>query len=331
MPETLKNYVQVAKPGIVLGNLVTAAGGFCLGSRGQIDIPQLLATLTGISLVVAAASILNNWIDRDIDRKMPRTCDRVLARRTISPQRSVGYALLLGIAGMALLWAVANPLCLGLVLFGFVIYVVVYSLYLKRRSLLATLIGSLSGAAPPLAGYCAATGRFDMGAWILLLIFGLWQMPHCYAFAIYRLDDYAAAEIPVVPLRLGIPAAKRHIAVYVTAFVAATAMLTVGGYTGGAFLWVAMAMGLLWLVLAWSGFRTADDRRWARRMFVISFVCIAVLSIMMSVDHAALHSDASDPSSDHRLARYDTGDPFQRAGGAEWPGSKRHLTGYLTD
>lgn len=286
MPETLRNYWRVIKPGIVAGNLVSAAGGFCLGARGRIDLVLMLATLTGICLVVAAGCVMNNCIDRTIDRKMPRTCGRVLARRKIAPQNAILYALLLGVAGIALLGAVTNRLCVVLVLAGWVIYVGVYSLYLKRRSIYATLIGSLAGSAPPLAGYCAATGRFDPGAWMLLLIFSLWQMPHCYAFAIFHLDDYAAAQIPVVPVRLGIPAAKRHIAIYVPAFVAASAMLTVGGYTGYAYLWAALLLGVFWLVLAWSGFRTGDDRRWARRLFVFSFIGIAALSVMMAIDPA---------------------------------------------
>ena len=110
---------------------------------------------------------------------------------------------------------------------GLVIYVGVYSLYLKRNSVYGALIGSLAGAAPPLAGYCAVTGRFDLGAVILLSIFSLWQMPHCYAIAVFRFDDYTAAAIPVLPVKQGTAAAKKHIVGYILAFMAATLMLTV--------------------------------------------------------------------------------------------------------
>jgi len=287
MSETLRNYWRVAKPGIVLGNLITAAGGFFLGSRGRIDAALLSATLTGIALTVAAGCVLNNCIDRKIDRKMTRTCGRALARGAMSLPSAVGYALFLGVTGIALLGAATNPLCVSLVLAGLVIYVLVYSLYLKRRSLYAALIGSLAGAAPPLAGYCAVTNRFDLGAGILLLMFVLWQMPHCYAFAILRLEDYAAAQIPVAPVRLGVPAAKRHIVGYIAAFVAATWLLTFGGYTGYGYLGVAVALGAGWLAMAWWGFQAVDVGRWARRLFVFSFVCIAVLSVMMAIDPVA--------------------------------------------
>jgi len=287
MPELLKNYLLVAKPGIILGNLVTTAGGFFLASRGCIETSVMMPVLSGISLVVACGCVFNNCIDRSMDRKMTRTRNRVLAQGLIAPKAAVCYAALLGATGTALLWTATNLLSVAVVLSGLAIYVGVYSLYLKRRSIYATMIGSLAGAAPPLAGYCAVTNRFDLGALILLLIFSLWQMPHCYAIAIFRLDDYASTDIPVVPVRQGILAAKRHIAGYVVAFVAATLMLTLGGYTGYDYLAVAATLGLCWLYLAWAGFRTADDGRWAKGLFVFSFMSIFALSIMMSIDCTA--------------------------------------------
>lgn len=153
-----------------------------------------------MSLVVASGCVFNNYIDRDIDRKMERTKNRVLVKGLISPAVSLVYATLLGIAGFMLLWFGANPLACWLGVMGFVVYVGVYSLYMKRHSVYGTLIGSLSGAAPPVIGYCAVTGEFDSGAAILLAIFSLWQMPHSYAIAIFRFKDYRAANIPVLPV-----------------------------------------------------------------------------------------------------------------------------------
>ena len=205
----------------------------------------------------------------------------------MSPKVAVFYGALLGIAGTALIWAAANILALVIVLSGFVVYVGVYSLYLKRNSLYSTLIGSLAGAAPPLAGYCAVSNRLDMGAAILLTIFCLWQIPHSYAIAIFRLDDYAAAAIPVLPVKQGMVAAKKHIVFYVLAFMGATLLLTLGGYTGYSYLAVAAALGLSWLYMAWSGYKTRDDRLWAKKLFVFSIVSIILLSVMMSIDFTA--------------------------------------------
>ena len=284
MPDRIKNYLLVTKPGIVLGNLLTAAGGFFLASRGRFDAGLLTSTLTGVSLVVACGCVLNNFVDRNMDRKMARTRNRVLARGRMSPATAVAYAMMLGIAGVVLLGMATNMLCTAVVLAGLTIYIGVYSLCLKRRSVYSTVIGSLAGAAPPLAGYCAVTNRFDTGALILLSIFCLWQIPHSYAIALLRLEDYTAAAVPVLPARRGPAAAKKHIVGYILVFMAAAPMLTIGGYAGNGFLAAALAVGLTWLCLAWSGYNTADDQLWARRLFVFSILGIAVLSVMMAID-----------------------------------------------
>ncbi len=287
MPEKLKHFLLVTKPGIVFGNLISAAAGFLLASKGRVDGVALLETLSGISLVVASGDVFNNCIDRKLDRKMSRTHHRPLAQGLIKLPVAAVYAMILGLAGLALLWAAANPLAVVIVLAGLVIYVGVYSLYLKRRSVYAALMGSLAGATPPLAGYCAVTGGFDLGAVILLAIFSLWQMPHCYAIAVYRLDDYTAAALPVLPVKQGTAAAKKHIIGYIRAFMAATPMLTFGGYTGYRTLSVATVLGLSWLCLAWRGHQAAEERLWAKKLFVFSIVTIFILSVMMSIDFTA--------------------------------------------
>ncbi len=284
MATQIKNYLFVAKPGIIFGNLITSVGGFLLAARGCVDFAFLLPTIVGISLVVASGCVFNNYVDRDLDRKMNRTRRRVLARGLILPKVAFFYASLLGMTGTALLWASANILSVAVVLVGLAIYVGLYSLYLKRTSVYSTLIGSLAGAAPPLAGYCAVSNRFDLGALILVLIFSLWQIPHSYAIAIYLKDDYRAAAIPVLPVKKGILAAKKQIVGYITAFTAAAVMLTTEGYTGCVFLVTAAALGLSWLSLAWLGYSTSNDKSWARKLFVFSIINICVLSVMMSID-----------------------------------------------
>jgi protoheme IX farnesyltransferase len=287
MPERIKNYLLVAKPGIVLGNLISAAAGFFLASKGRVDGLALPATLIGISLVVASGCVFNNCIDRKIDRKMIRTRDRALAKGLISLKSALSYAAILGIAGLALLCSATNLLSVGIVLAGLVIYVCVYSLYMKRNSVYGALIGSLAGAAPPLAGYCAVTGRFDLGAVILLSIFTLWQMAHCYSIAVFRLDDYTAAAIPILPVKQGTAAARRHIVGYILAFLGATLMLTFGGYTGYSTFAVATLLGLSWLYMAWSGYEASDERLWAKKLFVFSVLTMVLLSVMMSIDFTA--------------------------------------------
>jgi protoheme IX farnesyltransferase len=284
MVEKIKNYTFVAKPGIVFGNLITAAAGFLLASKGRIDGMTLAATLMGISLVVASGGVFNNIVDRNLDRKMLRTRNRPLARGLIKPPLAVIYGTLLGLAGLSLLLAATNLLTVTLVLGGLVIYVGVYSLYLKRHSVYSVLIGSLAGATPPVAGYCAVTGQFDMGALILLSIFSLWQMPHCYAIGVFRLDDYVAAAIPVLPVKAGTVAVQKHMVGYILAFMGVTMMLTVGGYTGYSTLAVATVVGLSWLYMARWGCKANDERLWAKKLFIFSIFAIFILSVMMSID-----------------------------------------------
>jgi protoheme IX farnesyltransferase len=281
-----KRYLQLTKPTMVMGNLVAAAGGYFLAARGDVDALRLLLTLGGIGMVVSAACVFNNFIDRHIDRQMARTRDRALASGQIEPKAAFFYAFILGLGGTAVLWTTANALCVAIVLAGFAVYVVVYSLLLKRVSVYSTLVGSLAGAAPPLAGYCAASQHFDVGAAILLAIFCLWQIPHTYAIAVFRRQDYTNAAIPLLPVKHGTAAAKKHIIGHILAFALTAPMLTMFGYTGNAYLAAALLVGLAWLALALAGYKSSDDPRWARRLFVFSLVGITVLSVMMAADTA---------------------------------------------
>jgi protoheme IX farnesyltransferase len=289
LPHALRrwqNYLLVAKPGIVLANAVTAAGGFLLASRGRPDPALLLPSLIGISLAVASGCAFNNYVDRDLDRKMDRTRNRVLPRELISPGASAGYASLLFIAGMIILGRASGAPAAAIVAAGFAVYVTLYSLCLKRVSAYGVLVGSLAGAAPPLAGYCAAAGRLDAGAAILLAIFCLWQVPHAYAVAVFRSDDYAAASIPVLPVRQGTRGVRKRIACCVALFVGVVPMLTFAGYTGYGYLAVTAASGLSWLCAALFGCKASDDRLWARRQFIFSLLNVCAVSVMMSIDFA---------------------------------------------
>jgi protoheme IX farnesyltransferase len=286
----LRPYLLVTKPGIVLGNMVSIVGAFFLASRGSVDLALLLATLLGVSLVVASACVFNNVIDRDIDGKMQRTRNRALVRGLISPLAALVYASALGLLGGALLLAKTNLLAVAVALAGMVIYLGAYSLYLKRHSVHATLIGSLSGAAPPLAAYCAVRNQLDLEALLLLLMFSLWQMPHAYAIAIFRLRDYRAASIPVLPVKRGVALTKRHMLAYILAFTTAALMLTVCGYTGIAYFALALALGAYW-VGSVRFEKSTDDQTWARKQFVFSILIITALSVTMALDFVApLHN-----------------------------------------
>jgi len=279
----LRAYYRLTKPGIIYGNAFTATGGFLLGARGHVHVWLFLAMLGGMSLVIAAACVYNNFMDRDIDQKMARTRKRALVQGTISGAHALTYATLLGVVGFAVLSLWVNALVVLVGLIGFIDYVALYDIA-KRRSVYGTLVGSISGAAPIVAGYCAATDRFDGGVLILFFILVFWQMPHFYAIAMYRADDYAAASIPVVPLKQGFHAAKIQIMCYIAAFIVAISTLTVFGYASYTYLVVMMLLGVAWLWRGFQGFGPLDDKKWARKMFFFSLIVIVALSTMLSLD-----------------------------------------------
>ena len=274
----LKTYSSIAKPGIILGNAITASGGFALASRKQFDFGLLIATLAGLSLIIASACIFNNFIDRHIDVKMERTKSRALVIGLITAKQAMIGAIFLGVLGSLLLAFFSNFLALALALFGFSVYVVLYS-FLKYRTVHGTLIGSIAGAIPPVVGYCTVTGRFDWGALLLFLLIAMWQMPHFFAIAIYRLGDYAKAEIPVLPVKKGIPITKIQMLFYIIAFMMVSFLMTLLNYTGNLYLIATSLFGITWIWLSIKGFKCKNDQRWARQMFLFSLVTVTALCL----------------------------------------------------
>lgn len=274
-------YLSITKPGIIRGNIITLCGGFFLASQGHIDVWLLVPTIVGMSLIIACGCVLNNLIDRDIDLLMMRTKDRVMVKGLVSKKSAVAYAVILGVLGFLILYFQTNLLTVFVSAVGLFFYVVVYTICMKRRSPLGTIVGGVSGAVPPVVGYCAVTNRFDLGAVILFLILFFWQLPHFYAIAIYRLDDFKAASIPVLPATKGMRRTKISILAYVVVFTVVAVMPTIFGYAGVLYFVVALLIGLFWFYVGWKGFNTSDDKVWARKMFLLSILNIALLCVMM--------------------------------------------------
>ncbi|MBC3766352.1 heme o synthase [Neptunicella marina] len=284
-----RRYLQVTKPGIIFGNLISVAGGFLLASRGDVNGWLMVATLVGLSLVVASGCAINNCIDRDIDARMQRTQKRVTVTGEMSLLAALSHGIVLGVAGFALLAVYTNAMAVFFAALGYVVYVGLYSLYMKRHSVYGTLVGSLSGAVPPVVGYCAVTGQFDAGAAILLTMFSLWQMPHSYAIAIFRFDDYKAANIPVLPVAQGIEKAKLHIMLYIAVYALVTMLLPISGYTGVAFMAVTCISSFWWLLMALRGYRRDTNVvGWARQIFAYSILNITALSLTMALDYQSI-------------------------------------------
>ncbi len=277
------NYYLLTKPGIIFGNLITVAAGFLLAARWPIDLWLFVACLIGLALVIASACVFNNYIDRHVDKKMTRTQNRPLVRGLISGRNALLFATLLGALGFLVLLTYTNLLATLVAFIGFSVYVFLYSLW-KCRTIYGTAIGSIAGAVPPVVGYCAVSHQFDLGAALLFTILVLWQMPHFFAIALYRFDDYAKAAIPVLPVQKGNHKTKQHMVRYVIAFIVATTLLTLFHYTGYYYLIAAILFGGGWLLLCLKGFKSQNDQLWAKQMFRLSLVVITALSIAIPLD-----------------------------------------------
>lgn len=279
-------YYKLTKPGIIYGNTIMTVAGFLLAASiaRQFDALLFLATILGTALVIASACVFNNFLDRSIDKKMARTQKRPLITGEINGRSALWYAAVLGVIGFTCLGLFTPGITVLLGIIAIITYVVMYGLA-KRKSVWGTLVGSIPGALPPVAGYTAVTGALDTGAVLIFLIMVTWQMAHFYAIAIYRKNEYAAAAIPVWPIKRGLRSTKVHIVGFIAAFIIVCLLLSGYGYTGYVFATTVGMTGLWWLHKGIKGFRVPDDAsvKWARSIFGSSLRTLLILSLMMSV------------------------------------------------
>lgn len=278
----LKKYLFLTKPGILFGNFVTTLGGYFLAAQGSVDFLLLLITLLGTTLVVASGCVVNNVIDQDIDQKMQRTQNRAMVKKSISVPVALVYSLVLGVIGFSILWFWVNAYAFLFAVIGFVVYVVFYSLWTKRTTIHQTVIGSISGASPPVIGYTAVSNEFDLAALLIFIGYALWQMPHSWAIAVYRFDDYKNAGIPILPVARSILRTKIESLIYVVLFTITMNALFVYGYVNWLYLVILNALCIYWFYIGVLGFKTENDQLWAKRFFLFSVILITIISICFS-------------------------------------------------
>ncbi len=274
------NYFEMTKPGILMGNLLTALAGFLLAMSSTFEWKSLGSVLAGLLLVMASSCVFNNYIDREYDAKMTRTACRALATKAIPHFYALTFASLLGVGGFSILAFYSHPLALILTSLAFIVYVLFYS-FLKHKSPLATLVGSLAGAAPPVIGYCALSHRWDSGAWLLFITLVCWQMPHFYAIALFRIKDYQKASIPVLPLSKGILRTKISILGYLLALQGVLFAFPLLGWTKWSFFYLLTLLNIGWIALSIKGFWAKNSIRWARQMFFYSLGLILTFSLCL--------------------------------------------------
>ena len=281
-----QDYLELTKPRVVSLMIITSAIGMLLSTPGAISWQVLLLGNLGIALCAGSAAAINHVVDRRIDIHMARTQRRPLAQGRVNPLHALAFALLLGVLGMAILLLWINALTAWLTLGSLLGYAVVYTSFLKRATPQNIVIGGLAGAAPPLLGWTAVTGRIDAEALLLVLIIFAWTPPHFWALAIHRKAEYAKVAIPMLPVTHGEQYTKLHILLYTFILLAVSLLPYVIHMSGTLYLIAALGLGLRFIDWAWALYR--DSRRHAAiKTFKFSLWYLLWLFVALLADHYA--------------------------------------------
>lgn len=281
-----QDYLELTKPRVVALMIVTSAIGMLLSTPGAIPWSIMLLGNLGIALCAGSAATINHVVDRRIDIHMARTQRRPLAQGRVHPLHALLFALVLGVVGMAILLLWVNALTAWLTLGSLLGYAVIYTSFLKRATPQNIVIGGLAGAAPPLLGWTAVTGRVDAEALLLVLIIFAWTPPHFWALAIHRKAEYAKVDIPMLPVTHGEQYTKLHILLYTFILFAVSLLPYVIHMSGPLYLIAAIALGLRFIDWAWALYR--DSRKHAAiRTFKFSLWYLLWLFVALLVDHYA--------------------------------------------
>jgi heme o synthase len=282
---TGRAYFLVTKPRIIELLLVTTVPTMVVAAEGWPSTWLVIATVIGGTMSAASANTLNNVIDRDVDRLMSRTASRPTATGEVTPRGALTLGLVLGVLGLVWLWLLVNPTAALLSTGAILFYVFVYTLGMKRRTPQAVTIGGIAGCAPVLTGWAAVSGGTlaDPRPWLLFAILLWWQPPHFWALAMRFREDYARAELPMLPVTYGNDEATRQILLHSYLLFSVVVLAATGAFTGPVFVVPAVALTLVWLWLAHRlrRLRTVAD---AMALFRFSTVHLTVLFVAAALE-----------------------------------------------
>ena len=280
-----EDFFALMKPRVMSLVLFTAFVGL-VAAPEPIHPWLAFVSLLAIAIGAGASGALNMWYDADVDALMRRTAGRPLPRGRIAPGEALGFGLFLAVGSVLLLGLFANWVAAGLLAFTIVFYVVVYTMWLKRRTPQNIVIGGAAGAFPPIIGWAVATGSIAWAPLGLFLIIFIWTPPHFWALALCRIEDYARAGVPMLPVVAGVDETRRQILLYSLILVPVTAAPALLGIAGVPYLVLAGVLGILFVWFAWS-VRTAGDvdgmRKAARRLFGYSILYLfAIFALILA-------------------------------------------------
>jgi heme o synthase len=278
--QVVQAYIQLTKPRIIVLLLITTVAGMAIAAKGHFDPWLLLITLISGACAAGAANTMNCLYDRDIDFTMERTRHRPLPSEQIQPHHALLFAIGLTLISFTLLAVYANLLSASLAMVGILLYVLVYTHWLKRHSTQNIVIGGAAGAIPPLVGWAAVTGDLSWAAWCLFAIVFLWTPPHFWALAILLQEDYAKVSVPMLPVVVGNETTARQIFAYTLILIPVSLLLTYPLHvTNELYPVVAIVLGSIFVQKAWMLMQSPSDLRLARSLFKYSIVYMMLLSV----------------------------------------------------
>ena len=276
-------YVRLTKPRVISLLLVTTLCAMLVGAGGSPGALTILWTMIGGYLSAGGANAINMWFDRDIDARMRRTTDRPVVAGSVSPRQALIFGIALAVASTLILGLLVNWLASGLALVGLLLYVFLYTLWLKRTTTHNIVIGGAAGAVPPLVGWAAATGELSFGAVLMFAIVFFWTPPHFWALALILRPDYAEAGVPMLPVVRGDAETRHQVLTWTLVMVGVTLLPYAAGVAGVIYLASAITLGAVFAGFSIELYRrqTLSAARWT---FHISMLYLALLFVAWVID-----------------------------------------------
>lgn len=281
---TIHDYIELCKPRVVMLMILTSIVGMYLTPVQHIPLTVLLFGNIGIALVAGAAAALNHAADQHIDKLMGRTKNRPIVKGKISTRNSILFSAVICVVGMILLFSLVNALTAVLTFASLIGYAICYTLYLKHATPQNIVIGGIAGAIPPLLGWTAVTNAISPDALLLVLIIFVWTPPHFWALAIYRLEDYAKANIPMLPHTHGVKYTKLNIVLYTILLVCVATLPFIIHMSGIIYLVGVTIANLIFLYYAIKLY-FSENRQVAIATFKYSIYYLGILFLLLLIDH----------------------------------------------
>jgi protoheme IX farnesyltransferase len=278
------NYLDLCKPKVVVLIIFTAIIGMFLAVPGMVPLQVLVFGTVGIGLAASSAAAFNHFLDRKQDATMGRTRHRPLPTGQLEGSHVVAFATTLGILSMLALMFFVNTLTAVLTFTSLIGYALIYTVYLKHATPQNIVIGGAAGAAPPVLGWCAVTGTIDPHALLLFLIIFVWTPPHFWALAVARRDEYAKANIPMLPVTHGADFTRLHILLYTILLVLVTLLPYLTGMSGIFYFAVSLVLNVIFLYYSIVLIRSRDDGI-AMKTFGFSILYLMILFSVLLIDH----------------------------------------------